>query len=58
VFSEDVDALKAKRICFACVGEQYVSSEIRTRGKRAKCSYCGKTRRTSSVGDEARPAVP
>jgi hypothetical protein len=53
VFSEDVDALKTKRMCFACGGEQYLSSEIRAKGKRAKCSYCGKTRRSYSVGELA-----
>jgi HEPN/RES N-terminal domain 1 len=49
--SEDVDALKAKRICFACIGEEYFSDEIRTKGERAKCSYCKKTRRSYSVGE-------
>jgi hypothetical protein len=53
VFSEELDALRAKRICFGCVGEQYLSSEIRAQGKRAKCSYCGKMRRAYSVGNLA-----
>jgi hypothetical protein len=53
VFSQELDALRAKRICFGCVGEQYLSSEIRAEGKRAKCNYCGKMRRTYSVGSLA-----
>ena len=48
---ENVDALKAKRICFTCVGERYLSDEIRTKGKRAKCCYCKKTRRSYGVGE-------
>jgi hypothetical protein len=53
VFCEDVDALKTKPMCFACVGEEYLHDEIRAKGKRAKCSYCGKTRRSYSVGELA-----
>jgi len=53
VFCEDVDQLKTKRMCFACIGEQYLRGEIRGMGKRAKCSYCGKTRRSYSVGELA-----
>lgn len=51
--SEDVDALKAKQVCFACVGEQYLSDEIRAKGKRAKCCFCKKTRRSYGVGEIA-----
>jgi len=47
---EDVDALKIKQLCVACIGEQYLADEICAKGKRAKCSYCGKTRRSYSVG--------
>jgi hypothetical protein len=54
VCSEDIDELKVKRICFACVGEQFLSDEIRSKGKRAKCRYCGNMRRTYSVGDIAK----
>ncbi len=44
--SEDLNELKAKHICFACIGEQYLSDEVRAKGRRAKCSYCNKARRT------------
>jgi HEPN/RES N-terminal domain 1 len=53
VRSDDINELKVKRICFACVGDKYLSDEIRAKGKRAKCSYCKKTRRTYSVGELA-----
>jgi hypothetical protein len=53
VHQDEVDELKAKKLCHACVGEAYLSGEIAREGKRAKCSYCGKTRRCYSVGDVA-----
>jgi RES domain-containing protein/HEPN superfamily RES-like protein len=53
VHTEDINELKAKNICYACVGEQYLSDEIRAKGKRAKCSYCEKARRTFSLGKVA-----
>lgn len=40
-----------KRLCFKCVGEKFLSEEIRSRGRTKKCNYCGKTRRTYSIGD-------
>ncbi len=51
--SEDIDELKAKRMCYACVGEQYLSDEIRAKGKREKCGYCGKVHRTYGIGEVA-----
>ena len=53
LYSEDIDELKAKRICYACIDEQYLSDEIRAKGKREKCSYCAKVRRTFGVGEVA-----
>ncbi|QQO14021.1 RES domain-containing protein [Bradyrhizobium diazoefficiens] len=47
--SEDIEALKSKHICYACIGEQYLSDEVSAKGKQAKCSYCEKTRRTFSL---------
>lgn len=47
--SVDSDDLEAKRICYACIGEQYLSDEVRAKGERAKCSYCDKARRTFSL---------
>lgn len=49
VHSVDSDDLEAKRICYACIGEQYLSDEVRAKGKRDKCSYCDKARRTFSL---------
>jgi RES domain len=47
---DDVDELKAKRLCHRCVGDEYLSNEMKSEGKRAKCSYCGCVRRAYSIG--------
>lgn len=49
----DVDGLKAKHLCFRCTTEEYFRNEIKTQGKRAKCGYCGKTRRCYSLEELA-----
>lgn len=46
---EDVDVLKERKLCFHCVGEKFLTAEIRAQGKRGKCSYCGKTRQQYSI---------
>lgn len=46
---DDIDSLKSRRICFACVGENFLSDEIRGIGKRRKCSYCGSVSRCYSI---------
>lgn len=53
MIGEDIDELKAKRICQACVGEEFLRDEIAAHGKQRKCSYCGETGRTYSAGELA-----
>jgi len=48
---EDLDELKAKQICYKCVGEAFLSDEIKRDGKRAACIYCGKHRKAYAIGD-------
>jgi hypothetical protein len=43
------DQSEKKRVCFVCVGEEYLKSEIHNEGKRTKCSYCGKSRKSVSL---------
>lgn len=50
MFSEDIDDLKAKRLCCNCVQEAYLSDEIRRLGTRKKCDFCGKARRSYTLG--------
>ena len=38
-----INALKAKHLCYRCVGEAYLKEEMRVEGVRRKCSYCGRT---------------
>lgn len=39
-YSDDVDELKAYRICCDCVGESYLSAKIEKADERATCTYC------------------
>ncbi|MGB3025822.1 RES family NAD+ phosphorylase [Paradevosia shaoguanensis] len=38
-----INALKAKQLCYRCVGEAYLKGEMLVEGVRRKCSYCGRT---------------
>jgi RES domain/HEPN/RES N-terminal domain 1 len=38
----DIDQTNGKPICFKCVGETYLSQEIKKEGIRRRCSYCQK----------------
>ncbi|NKI68072.1 RES domain-containing protein [Collimonas pratensis] len=38
--SDDINDLKAKHICFDCVGEAYLSDEIKKNGVIEQCFYC------------------
>jgi len=51
---QELDELMADRICYRCVGEDYLSKEIRRIGKRGKCSYCGNTAKSQSVEEIAK----
>ncbi|MDR5768104.1 MULTISPECIES: RES domain-containing protein [unclassified Caballeronia] len=37
---DDVDKLRMKALCFKCVGEPFLSEQIKREGKRRRCSYC------------------
>jgi hypothetical protein len=49
----DVEELEERRLCFKCVGEEYLKHEIRRRGRRARCSYCMRCFRGYSIGELA-----
>lgn len=49
----DVDELKVKKICYNCVRENFLSSEIKKKGKKGKCSYCQKQGRCYSLEEMA-----
>ena len=50
MLAQHIDAIKENNLCFRCVGEAYLSAEVRSQGKRRKCSYCGRTRRCYDIG--------
>ncbi len=50
---EELEELKAKLICCNCVGEAFLSDEIKRDGKRATCSYCGNDRKSYSIDEMA-----
>lgn len=38
--NDDIDDLKKKRLCYRCIGETFLKSEVQRIGNRACCSYC------------------
>ncbi|TRC72039.1 hypothetical protein FJV83_31435 [Mesorhizobium sp. WSM4307] len=38
-------------VCYKCIGDSYLREEIRTDGKRAKCAYCEKLRKSFTIDE-------
>lgn len=36
-------------VCFQCIGEEYLKSEIKNKGVRQKCDYCGKVAKSYTI---------
>lgn len=51
--SEDIDDLKTKHICFECVGEAYLSLDIKQNGTIEQCSYCSQTAESYAIEELA-----
>lgn len=51
ISNNEIDELKEKRLCFRCVGEDFLKRAIRINGKQRKCSYCEKVGKTFSIGE-------
>ncbi|RYE79647.1 MAG: RES domain-containing protein, partial [Hyphomicrobiales bacterium] len=47
---DEIDDLKAKVLCFQCVGEDYLRAEILASGAIAECSYCGEHQESYTIG--------
>lgn len=43
---DEIEQLKAKRICDHCIGEAYLSQDVKNTGKTANCDYCNQARST------------
>ncbi len=50
-FASDIDQIKQKHICSRCVGESYLSQEMKKSGVRKKCSYCNKISSCYSIAE-------
>src|SRR6185369_2894458 len=48
-----VEELAKLRVCSSCVGERFLSVEIRSRGDERVCSYCKDQERTFSIDELA-----
>jgi hypothetical protein len=51
--SDSIDELKANFICFDCVGETYLSEEIKKAGTIKQCSYCDQIAESWAIEDLA-----
>lgn len=49
MLSEEIEKLNKRKICFDCVGDDFLSNEIREKGKLRTCFYCGKKQRTYTL---------
>src|SRR5258708_3221889 len=47
---DEIEQLKGRKLCFRCVGDSFLKSEIGKSGTKAKCSYCKKIGRCYNVG--------
>lgn len=47
------DELKAKLLCYQCVGEEYLKDEVARNGQSGQCSYCGRSARSYTIEDMA-----
>lgn len=50
---QDVEALKKKNLCHHCVGDNFLSDEIRVGGRKLSCSYCGRIAKSYRIGQLA-----
>lgn len=51
--SDDIDELNSKRICFECVGDEYLSKEVEQSGQVDECSYCSQTEKSYTIEELA-----
>ncbi|MGJ4941439.1 RES domain-containing protein [Bradyrhizobium sp. HKCCYLS1011] len=49
----DEDPPETKNVCFACVGDEYLSAKIKRLGASKPCSYCGEKRRVIPIEELA-----
>jgi RES domain/HEPN/RES N-terminal domain 1 len=50
---EDAEDAEDTRVCYDCIGDRFLSEEVRSQGARAKCTYCRTTRESVSLKELA-----
>lgn len=53
-YSDGIEETKANRVCFQCVGEEYLATKVRTEGAQGKCDYCGDLSASFSIAEMAK----
>jgi hypothetical protein len=48
--NDDFEKLKIKRLCYQCIGEQYLKDEVQQKGQRGRCSYCSRSVQSYTIG--------
>lgn len=51
---EDEQSAESKWLCHQCVGDPYLSAEIKRGGKRHRCAYCERVGKSYSIGTMAK----
>jgi|APEBP8051073352_1049397.scaffolds.fasta_scaffold02107_3 RES domain. len=51
--SDEISDLEAQRICFQCVGESYLSEEIKQNGRIEQCFYCHQAAESYAIREMA-----
>ncbi len=48
---DDIEQLRGRKICFYCVGEDFLSVQVSNNEWPGVCSYCGKNENGCSIGE-------
>lgn len=51
---QGIEALKKKKLCHQCVGDSFLSDEIRVQGRKLSCSYCDRITKSYRIGQLAK----
>ena len=51
--NDDLEFLGNKTICHHCIGDKYLKAEIKSQGKKRKCSYCDETAKSYLISEMA-----
>ena len=46
---DDIDELMKRKLCFDCIGENFLKDQVSKKGRRGKCSYCHRNLKCYSI---------